>query len=177
MRAASSTPLPSATFRVAGQQSLALRQNPLNNGNKESLSALQGHLTDHISGSEVQNCGTCEPNEVEATTTAWPVPHQQQDAVGLDGGHIQQHRRRRGIKTVGQQRGLDRGQSLRHRLLVQHQPAVGRLVRAVAKYLRQTGLLSSRSGFQTVSGCRDSLSMCAQSRKCTAEPHSCIVPA
>ena len=72
--------------------------------------------------------GAVEDDHVE-------VGVQDQDGVGLDGGHVQQHGSQGRFQRVGHEGRLDGQQSLGCWLLIEHQAAVGRLVRAVAKNL------------------------------------------
>mmetsp|Transcript_12335 Transcript_12335/g.30195 ORF Transcript_12335/g.30195 Transcript_12335/m.30195 type:complete len:357 (-) Transcript_12335:1052-2122(-) len=64
---------------------------------------------------------------------------QQQDAVGQDGLHVQQHRLGRPVEVVRGQLRLDHNHGVGHRHAEQHHAVVRRLVRRVAKHLHELG--------------------------------------
>jgi hypothetical protein len=64
---------------------------------------------------------------------------EEEDAVGVDGGDVEQHGLRLLLQAVRQERGLDHEQHVRNRLAVQAHAMEGGLVRAVVENLKERG--------------------------------------
>ena len=62
---------------------------------------------------------------------------EQEDAVGVDGGNVQQHRLRLLLHAVGEERGLDHEQHVGHSLAVKTHAMECGLVGTVVEYLKE----------------------------------------